>query len=247
MRLSNTELLSLLKRAFEGSGWNHGRYEEAAYAIWWLESCGIRWLDNLADVWPRLVQTVVATPELTKNHTANSVIDAGSTSLLHCGPNSIDLAFANAHSEPLVSVEIRRCLDRIMILPGHAILAKRGATAVARWHSNESLHVASILANAAYPNYTQHAVPREQQVSDSSLFLICSLDNDGVNHYCRNVSKMSDIHDVVKTLLPEDFKQRRDESLANGIHVLEESIDILNDAGDNVLVEATEQSRTGAG
>lgn len=247
MRLSNSELMSLLKRALEGSGWNNGRFEEAAYAIWWLESRGISWLDDLADVWPRLNRTVVPTPELVKDHTANCVIDASRSSLLHCGPNSVDLAFANACSENLVSVETRHCLDRIMILPGLAVLAKRGASAMARWYSNESLHIASIRAGARYPNYTQYAVPPEQRVNDSSLFLICSLDPDGVNHYCRKMSKLIESHDVVKELLPEHFKLRANESLANGIHVLKESIDILNGAGDRVLVESTEQSRAGAG
>ncbi len=247
MRLSNSELISLLKRALEGSGWNNGRYEEAAYAIWWLESRGISWLDDLANVWPRLFRSVVPTPELIKDHMANSVIDAGRSSLLHCGPNSIDLAYANACSESLVSVETRHCLDRIMILPGLAVLSKRGASAMARWYSNNLLHIATIRAGSRFPTYTQYAIPEGKRVEDTSLYIICSCDLDGVNHYRRNMSKLNESHNVVKELLPEHFAQRTEDSLADGIHVLRESVDILNKAGDRVLVEATDQSRTGAG
>ncbi|MFK8029695.1 MAG: DUF3726 domain-containing protein [Gammaproteobacteria bacterium] len=240
MRLSNSELLSLLKRALEGSGWTQGRYEEPAHAIWWLECHGINWLENLPNIWPRLIQTGPPMTELVSNHGAESVIDAGSASLLHCGPNSVDLSFANACAEDLASVETRNCTDRMLIVAELATLAKRGASALARWYSKATLHVATIEAGGRFPEYTAFETETGDRIDTTSLFLICSREEDGMNHYRHNLSKLTQSNPVRESHTAEQFRQRSAASRANGIEIPDEAIELLTQAGDRVLVATPE-------
>ena len=247
MRLSNNEFLSLLKRAFEGAGWTHGRYEDAAFAVWWIEAHGLNWLTRLADNWPRIDRAATAVPELIQAHAPGSVIDAAGASLLHCGSNSVDLVYANACSEPLATLETRRCVDRILIIPSLTTLATRGANALARWYADDVLHVVTIKSDESFPTYTRYELPESRDIVDSSLFLTCSRNVDGLNHYYRNVSKLAEVYNVLHTLSAEQLGRNANNSKANGIDVSDEAISLLNQAADRVLVEATEQSRQGAG
>lgn len=247
MRLSNSEFLSLVKRALEGSGWTAGRYEEPASAIWWLQSRGIDWLERFTDVWPRLKSTEAATPELLESHAANSVIDAGRSSLLHCAPNSIDLAFANSCVEPIARVEVRNCLDRILIIYGLSVLARRGASALARWYSDRALHIAYIDAEQRYPEYAEYAVPPDFETQLNSITLVCSREKKGMNHYQRNLSKLARTEKSSIRLTPEHFRKSAAHSRTYGVEVSDDAMRLLQEAERKVLVATSEQSREETG
>jgi hypothetical protein len=54
INVSISELSSLLKRSFEGLGFNQGDYEDTASAALWLECHGLGGLDTVRRAWPRL-------------------------------------------------------------------------------------------------------------------------------------------------------------------------------------------------
>ncbi|MEM7081737.1 MAG: DUF3726 domain-containing protein [Pseudomonadota bacterium] len=247
MRLSSGEFLALLKRAFEGAGWKHGRYEDAATTTWWLQIHGINWLQYLTERGPRLFESAATVPELLLNTPSRSVLDGMRSSYLHCGAAATDLVYANACIEKLTSVETRNCLDRVMVIPGLVTLARRNASAIARWYSRTCLHVAFIDAGATHPTYQQYLLPPMHESTTQSLFLICSLDNEGVNHYHRSIRSLDQTHTLLRSISPEEFRQTAQTVQTGGIELPAEAINFFNGFGNRVLVEASEQSRQGAG
>ncbi len=237
MRYSNSELRALLQQAFEGAGWADGSNEDAANAVWWLQAHGITWLDQLPQHWPRLDIETTPKPKLIQADAASGILDAGGASILHCGSNAVDLVYANACRENLSTLETRWCHDRSLIIAGLVTLARRGGSSLARWYTKGRLHLASIDAGHEYPLYTQYEAPEPMNTGRGALYLACSRQPDGLDHYHRNKARLDNKYPVVSVRTPDQFERDATLSLTNGIEVAPQSIAIINQLADRVLVK----------
>lgn len=239
MRFSYSELLTLLRRALRSTGCVEGVTEDAANAACWLQAHGIPWLDQLAGRWHRFDSVMTSKPELVERDAANSVLDARSASFLQCGANSLDLVYANACDESLATLEIRHCLDRMLVLANIVTVARRGASAIARWSSENRLHIASIDAGNAYPDYVCYGASLGTG-SAHTLYVACTRSGHGLDHYHRNKTRLDETYPVLQAKTPGQFRHEAMQSRAQGINVDPAAIKILNDAADRLLVKESD-------
>ena len=240
------ELSSLLKRTFEGLGFCQGDYEDAAAAIVWLESRGMHGIEALKSAWPRLARSAGTAVELNASDADTQVVNARGNSALTCGQPAVELAVAHALINDIGKVELQHCHEPHAILPSLCICATRGLNAIAYWQDDE-MHVAMIVADQVSPDYYQLDGRAADNSAAETVTIACSLDGECIGQIASDlvgddISRLAAKHVSANAL---DTKYQR--SLERGIPIDENLASILGNAAAAVLVEATEQSRHGAG
>jgi len=248
MNMSLNELTAAFKRAFEGLGFELGDYEDAAQMVVWLEAHGLGGLQEVQRGLPYLIQKACPAPHLSYEDDSLAVIDARNNSVLTCGGQAIDLAYAKARQSGLGIVQLRNSHNRKMIIERLVNCGRRGIACFAYWRNGSgpvTEHVVSVASGEDCPHYSHYSVGDRQFGDKQTLYIVCS-DNFGllkarVNRELCQPSAEGGI------MTPEQARTAYAESLEQGIAVNSELLATLDGLIKNILVESTEQSRLGAG
>ncbi|AUT46194.1 DUF3726 domain-containing protein [Achromobacter sp. AONIH1] len=241
MLISANELAALLKRVFEGLGYPQGQYEDAAAMAGWLPLHGEDGLDALA--WqadPALPATELSVPA-----PGRLVARCHGRSALDALPSLLDLACLRASRQGRIQLEILDCRDRKCVLKLLADCARKGCWAQARWDDGDApahRHTAWIESGADYPSYQTAALP-ERGAAESPRSLTLTLDIEPLPAPALE----ADAARIARRVTPADYAQAGRRALEHGTEVSPTLWQRLNRLAEAVLVENSEQSRSGAG
>ena len=248
MKVSFNELQALSRKAFTGIGFAEGHADDAADMVTWMESYDLHGLEALNLGLEHLIEADPSVrPEILYQDGDLAVVDGHNLSVLRASNLALELAFAKARSRGLSVIKIRRCRQRQLIMGYLARLASRGMNVTAFWRHSQSPiteQVVGFRAGSAVPSirvYELADIPEDDVPNDGVTILMA-------NHV-----------DLLPTIRSEDeykLLARHDESdlLAAKQQALEEGLTVdpeiwqqLKSFAAKTLVEASEQSRSGAG
>ncbi len=242
-----TELSSLLKRSFEGLGYCQGDYEDAAAAVVWLESRGMNGLDIIASTWPRLKSGVGIEVSFIADETGAEVLNANDSSVALCGRMVTDLVCAATVDKGYARIELLNCHGRRSILPSLAVCASRGLHAIAHWNDRNNLYLSSINAHESTPDLWRIPRQADDLSPATSLAIVCSDSWQPIETLATSLAGDHSGTRMESWLISNDMQVRYDSTIRHGLRIDPDLIRRLTTAADTVLVEATEQSRLGAG
>ncbi len=146
MKFSKNELLSALKKAFEGIGFGVGDYEDAAAMVTWLEAHGLHGLLKIHAALPHLMERPHPQLEIIQDDENLSILDARGGSTLICGGQAVDLAYAKARNVGLGAVQLINCHNRKMIIERLVNTARRGMACIAYWCAHDGPAVYTVVS-----------------------------------------------------------------------------------------------------
>lgn len=247
MFISSNELTSLLKRVFEGMGYPVGYYEDAAVLVKWLQIHGEQGFAELQRALPYVADSQRPALQLLVEESQALIFECHGRSALNCLPSIVELAQNKVLEQGCVNVKIRNCHNRKFVLKLLVDCAKHGISAMAYWQNGKapaSEHVACISAGAAYPSYseallTEYGAPSDTQTM--TLLLNTRIDLQG------HLRDAGSHRQGFRQVRPEQFALAGDRAIEEGMDISIELWQNLNHLAEAVLVENSEQSRSGAG
>ncbi|MFN2099657.1 DUF3726 domain-containing protein [Altererythrobacter sp. MF3-039] len=244
--LSRNELLALLRRVFEAIFGKSCDYEAMAEQIAWLECHGLGGFDLLCACLNRLDNEEHPSDGLLiEASSADSVVndlDAGGASLLCFGDVLADLLVARCADRESCRVKIANLREGQAIIPQLHRMALAGRFAAARITnpSNGTSWYAHVSSSAFLP-----VLSGFQETKDCgalvSLNVVCAANE----HALQEAMNSLDPQWPEPTITPGQLADCNADCLRNGIPVSD--LAALNAVADRILVEATEDSRRGAG
>ncbi|MDE8604383.1 DUF3726 domain-containing protein [Marinomonas sp. RSW2] len=247
MHVSMNELKAALRRCFEATGYFVGNYEDAGNMILWLEKHGLEGLKELENALP-FIATDHDKPLSTVIYedSTSAIIDSHGRSSLNCIAASVDLAHAKALECGIATVTVRNCHNRKFILKALTDCGRRGISVVAYWKNGVTLvteHTAAIKAGARYPSYSEALTNLQTSEDDlQALTIICSSRVDLTSSLQQSYGNRKTNH-----VSAQQVEENKTYSVDFGIDINEILWTNINDIGEGILVENTEQSRQGAG
>jgi LDH2 family malate/lactate/ureidoglycolate dehydrogenase len=241
------ELSSLLKRSIEGLGYQQGEYEDAAAAVVWLEARGMNGIEMIASAWPRLENGSGNRIELTKNTDHVATLDASDCSVAFCGRVAADLAFAATEESNISRIEIRHCHDCIAIFPSLDFCATHGLYAIAHWYKDGLLHIGVTQPQQPGCDYCCIETPDDDAAQPERLTVSFSRDGKKILAMAFELAGGDSQYKSGIKVHSSDMQAHYNRAITNGMTVNADTVNMLTAAADRVLVEATEQSRLGAG
>lgn len=246
MLISSNELTSLLKRVFEGMGYPVGYYEDAAGLVKWLQVHGEQGFGELQRALPYVADSQRPPLQLLAEESQALLFDCHGRSGLNCMPSIIELAQTKVLELGCVNVKVRNCHNRKFILKLLVDCARQGISALAYWQNGKqpvSEHVASIAAGACYPSYSEALLGDTSAADTQTLTLLLSTRIDLGGQLHGSAAQRSGYRQVS----PEQFARAFQGALEGGMDISIELWQQLNQLAEAVLVESSEQSRSGAG
>ena len=202
-----------------------------------MQTHGIDGLGMLTSAWPNLTQ--IPAPTLQADSTGG-VLDARGASALLCGPLAIDLAYARATGATEGRTKLINCRQPHMVLAYIIRCAQRGCHLYCSSLTETTQFSAAVLDGSRIPLWLKW--PERTDTGPSNLEIYCF----------ENTQRFESLQHELK--LPNTAFERISEMTANagkarlrGLEVSTSDWTILQQAAKCVLVEATEQSRRGAG
>lgn len=255
MKVSKTEMTSLLKQVFEALGFHVGEHESAAEMLVWAQMHGLRGFPELQQALPRLVDQDRPPPlELISEEDDRVVLDACGGSVLNCADVVMGLACARALSNDLCCVVVHNCHDRKLIIKAVTDCSRGGMCSMAYWRAESSPDTAHLIWLEAdvgvdgLPNYTAgepHVKCTIDTSESQSLFFLCS--RDAQSWAQRRSSILSDDPEPLTIADPEKMGAHYQKAISDGLSIDEDLWRRLQLLARRVLVESSEQSRHGAG
>jgi hypothetical protein len=249
IRISINEFKALLNRACESYYGHKYDFEDTAAIIQWLEIHDLLGIINflgITDVNPKKLNL---TPILLKDKKKCFVFDNQKHSLIHTGSIITDMTLAKCHQDNFCHSIINNTLQPIVILPNLIKCSQYGYYAKAWWAEPEKnlLYLASINPNEMYPNFSTIKINNSILNNKSELDLICSKHSiNSIESYLK-IPPVSQKGKVTQEILACEFKQRFNEKITSGLDIEATQYTKLLHIADQILVEASEQSRLGAG
>jgi len=238
------ELSALLKRSFEGLGYQQGEYEDAAAAVVWLEARGLNGIEMIASAWPRLESGAKTQIDLTDD---SVTLNANGCSAVFCGRAVADLAAAGVGDSNVSCIEVRQCHDRKAIISSLALCAAHDLFAIAHWYDDGKQHIVVAQAQQSGCDYYCVANNQDSDTKPETLTISCACDGEKIMAMAFELAgNEAKYHDGIK-LRSTDMQERYETTVAYGMTVKAATVSTLTVAADQVLIEATEQSRLGAG
>ncbi|MFG0465350.1 DUF3726 domain-containing protein [Pseudomonas putida] len=246
MLISSNELTSLLKRVFEGMGYPVGFYEDAAALVKWLQVHGEQGFGELQRALPFVSDRERPALQLLAEESQALLFDCFGRSALNCLPSIVELAETKALEQGCVNVKVRNCHNRKFVLKLLVDCARQGISGLAYWQNGKqpvSEHVASIAAGAAYPTYSEALLVDPATADTQTLTLLLSTRIDLLGQLHGSAGQRNGYRQVS----PEQFARAGQSALEGGMDISIELWQQLNQLAEAVLVENSEQSRSGAG
>ncbi len=239
MKSSMNELQGLLKRSFEALFAHRLDFEQCAEDIAWLQARGFRGVQALCQSLTRLEQISKSGDLPALSWTEAAVVDASQSSLLIAAPYLIDYVIAEAMNRGEISLEIHSADKPITLMPGLVRLAEHRISAFVSWQEADSTerHEAVLLDGEDQPAYRQVKTAKPTAVGSLSL------------HASSKPTRapLQEPGDVLEEKNALKLQELFAESIRSGIEVPDPCYEKLSAVANRLLVEASEQSRRGAG
>ena len=239
MLISANELAALLKRVFEGLGYPQGQYEDAAAMAGWLPLHGEDGLDALA--WqadPALPATELSAPA-----PGRLVARCHGRSALDALPSLLDLACLRASRQGRIQLEILDCRDRKCVLAAGGLRPQGllGPGAMGRRCASASPH--RLDRKRRRLSELPDGGPAGTRRCGIATLLTLTLDIEPLPAPVLE----ADAARIARRVTPADYAQAGRRALEHGTEVSPTLWQRLNRLAEAVLVENSEQSRSGAG
>ena len=216
--------------------------------VTWLETHGLQGLAQIHTALPHLIEKPYLQIELCQDDESLPILNARGGSTLVYGGQAVDLAYTKVRNIDFGAVHLINCHNRKMIIERLVNAARRGMACVAYWRSSSgptAFTLVSIDAHAEYPNYVEYTTQDYDAENKQSLVILCGSNLSALQEYVTDFLPVSS--GSVASATPEAMESSYKRALEHGIEMditLWESLEKLI---KNVLVEATESSRAGAG
>ena len=251
MRASRNELTALLQQVFEALGYTQSNYEVAAQQLVWAVMHGFATLDSL----PILNLSPVSAEEqhlhFDLNDAANTLdsvrLDARNLLSLFSLPTAANLLQARTEDNHAAHIQVLNCRQPALAIKTITELGQRGLYATMAWTSNiGAQNGVQIAAGDALPRVWISDL--DNSITEGlTLDLWCSRSGHGLS----NIPDYPDIPDLPASDCaesdPAKFIECHRQMLERGIPIDESLWRQFAGIAAGVLVEATEQSRRGAG
>lgn len=248
MKVSFNELQGLSRKAFIGIGFDDGDASDAADMVAWMEIHGLDGIGALKKGLNFLLnEDKSQAPKLIYQDADLCVVDAQKKTVLGHASLAIELGYAKCRARGLSVTKIRHCHNRMLIVGYLSRIARRDMSVTAFWrNSHEPLTeiIVSFKSGEAEPEicmYSLPATPDDTEPNDGITLVM-------VNH----VNLLPDLKPDAP--LNDLFLQHRDamadwqeRSLVDGIEVDSDLWERLQLLATKMLVEASDDSRQGAG
>lgn len=223
-------------------GYCQSDFEDAAACVCWLESHGLDGMELLTQLPPQADAGMLV--DIKVDISGTQYLDAHDTSVMFCGQMLADLACAIAADQGSATIEMRHCHDRKAILSTLVQCASRGLCAMAAWADKDKMCLASILAAHHAPDISYRSRSADS-TTNSNLIIVCAKDRQVTDAVA---ATLIDSEAQTRTHMSAvDMEACYDATLRTGLQIDDDLIKKLTAQADTVLVEATEQSRRGAG
>ena len=239
------EVNALLKRCFEALGYLPGDYTDAATAGVWLESHGLPGVSRIATHLSDLKLLATRRLEITARADGTATLQANGVSTLTCGQKIADLAGAMTYDSQIVRLEVLQCSDPNSIVPAIAAIGRWQYSAIAYWQTPESMFCCHLLQPDDLPRIERWSAPSVSPLELETLHLIASQSADELEAALDNLRDTFGSAEQVTEA--ESMRQFYDDQLEHGLIVDAGQWEQLYAVANGVLVDATEQSRRGAG
>jgi len=247
INVSSNELRALLKRCFEVLSAGNQDYDDLARLVVWLEMNGLPGIDNLLEAATDIESRTNWPLAFTQSGSKTQQITADGASLLGFACNVTDMAIAMAASDGASRIEIVGCAHALAVIPCVARCGRRNLNAMAIWRDDRSdrLHITSVQAGDSLPDYRIVATTADVGLSENTLVLRCSQTTDMMDYDIPGT--VDDTGNLLTHITAPEFASRYALSRDEGIAVSADKLHALSIIADRILVEATEESRRGAG
>lgn len=248
MKVSFNELQGMARKAFVGIGFEEGDAIDAADMVAWLEVRGLFGMHALKKGLEFLLQeNPRALPELIYEDADVSIFDAHGNSILGSASLALELGYARARARGLSVTKIRRCHNRVLVIGYLSRLARRGINVTAFWrNAHEPLIEQWVGFRARDPEpevclYSLPDSPEETEPNDGITLVMA-------NHVDLLPGLRSDfsLNNLMRQT-DQDLRRQREHALVEGMEVDDDLWRTLKNLADRLLVEATKDSRSGAG
>lgn len=245
VKVSRNELIAVLRQAFEGLGFFQGDFENAAEMVVWTEMHG---LNGLAEFEKTLTE-IDNRPDIKLSTVSlvDSVWDVAGASVFECADLALGVLQASCQQGKKASLILEHCLYPLFI--GKSILQAQqsGLFVAALWREKSTQDVLRCCASAGAccPEYIEFnrpmgSVSDHAAVGVEQLLLLGAADTEQLS------SSLPD-DSVSRKINAEQLQASYELALSDGIEIKPALWEALLKLGERVLVEATEQSRLGAG
>lgn len=248
MKVSFSELHGLSRKAFGGIGFQEGDAADAADMVVWMEVHGLNGVDALRKGLDFLLnEDASQSPEVIYQDADICVVNAGNRTILGNASLAIELGYAKCRARGLSVTKIRHCHNRMLIVGYLSRIARRNMNVTAFWrnaHDPLTEIIVSFKAGDPEPEicmYSLISIPDDTEPNDGITLIMA-------NH--ANLQANLNADDPLNDLLlqtKDSMTSWYDQSLAEGITVDEELWDRLTTLAARTLVEASDDSRAGAG
>ena len=249
IRISINEFKALLNRACESHYGHQYDYEDLAYIIHWLELHNFEGITNFLNIINSAPQKSDLSIDLIKNHEQRIVFNNKGHSILHVVSGVADMAFAKCHQEGLCHTSIKDVMYPITILPSMIKFSQNGWYAIAWWTEPEKdlAQVASISPDQKYPDYKEIKTKKILSNNKSNLDLICSKNEINLPESFSKTHENNNSYKNTRKISANNFEESYTDKIINGLNIDTKNYQKLSQIADQILVEASEQSRLGAG
>ncbi|MFT4636671.1 MAG: LDH2 family malate/lactate/ureidoglycolate dehydrogenase [Arenicella sp.] len=231
MHVSHSELNRLIKQAFEGSGLAQGVYQAAATSIVWAETHGFLGLDIFET---SLKKADIFDLELSLSEASDSNAQhmKVTSSAAFWGRAAAELCIAKAVDKGEFELTIEGGYDHVFMLNRLSRAADKNLYASLTWSEGGRLIHVTAEAGRCCVDYCEFPIELNQVGAKFKV--------------SRNQLEPKRLEPQTR-IPPSEIKKRYSRSLDQGIEMSSSLWNTLTDLASNVLVQSTEQSRSGAG
>lgn len=241
MKCSLNELQGLLRRSFEALFAHRLDFEQCAEDIAWLQARDFRSVQALCQSLS-LLEQIAATDDLPALSWSDaSTVDASQSSLLIAAPYLVDHAIAEAQAQGEFCLNVRLADKPFVLIAGLRRIAEHKLTASLQWQlaNSTELHEAVLEAESSQPSY------RRIQVANTLAAGSLRLRVSGMSEPRQKATRGFDT--ILEDKSAQELQALYMRSIRTGIEVPDPCYEILSAVANRLLVEASEQSRRGAG
>lgn len=234
MIVSHNEIITLIRKAFEALGYSQGQWEEIADMVAWRELHGLPGVEPAAVAVRRGYSLRTAQIELVEATSEEAVFDGHGQSALLIGPQVVDWAYTAAVHRGRARVKVIGCKDPGQLM-GYAVASGGRAFRIRLSWDLMTGRTATFFVQQGELHFGHSGIGESEP---EPRHLIIEIDRQ---------QKLDLPVGFTVVLTAADFLQRRESRSQHGIPLNKELWEFFKKIGQGVLVEATEQSRKGAG
>jgi len=245
INVSLNELTSVLKRLFEHLSDVNYDYGAGADAVVWLEVHGFAGISSLESVIEGLLAKSHVPTEIVSGEADNFEINAGGQTLFAIAPVAIDLGISMLSRSSPFRISIENATNPLALIPGIHRVCSLSASIVAWWRDTEGsiFHVVQSGASGEYPQYQRFKLDGDSTHARAHVTVVCSSEAEDLGELLPDTASL----ECIESVTASEFIERHAQVLAAGIEIDASSFNSLCEIADQVLVESTDTSRSGAG